>query len=91
VTPSPEVDILPDEIHVRWSDGSVSKFTHLELRMMCPCALCKTGASEALGPPPVDAHVKALDFAPVGRYALQFYWSDGHNTGIYPLTDLRGA
>lgn len=26
---------------------------------------------------------------PVGRYALQFIWSDGHRTGIYPFEYLR--
>ena len=25
----------------------------------------------------------------VGRYALQFVWSDGHSTGIYPFEYLR--
>jgi DUF971 family protein len=28
---------------------------------------------------------------PVGSYALQFFWSDGHNTGIYTWEMLRRA
>jgi DUF971 family protein len=27
--------------------------------------------------------------APVGNYALQFVWSDGHETGIYTFEYLR--
>ena len=30
------------------------------------------------------------DIESVGRYALQFKWSDGHDTGIYSYTLLRG-
>ena len=26
----------------------------------------------------------------VGGYALQLYWADGHNTGIYSFEYLRG-
>ncbi|MBI2170751.1 MAG: DUF971 domain-containing protein [Chloroflexi bacterium] len=33
--------------------------------------------------------MEALDFATVGRYALQFLWSDFHTTGIYPYVTLR--
>jgi DUF971 family protein len=29
------------------------------------------------------------DVQPVGRYALQFSWSDGHDTGIYSYALLR--
>jgi DUF971 family protein len=27
----------------------------------------------------------------MGHYAVQFLWSDGHYTGIYPYEFLRGA
>ena len=38
----------------------------------------------------VRTDVEALDWIQVGRYALQFLWSDAHTTGIYPFTVLRG-
>lgn len=34
-----------------------------------------------------DVHPTAIHY--VGRYALQFVWSDGHATGIYPWDYLR--
>jgi DUF971 family protein len=83
------VDILPNEIHIRWQDGHLSVFTHLFLRQSCPCALCRKASESPLGPPPVVQNVKALNYAPVGRYALQFFWSDGHSSGIYSFTELR--
>ena len=41
-----------------------------------------------------DAPVDGLNLEriePVGSYALQFHWSDGHSTGIYTWTLLRAA
>jgi DUF971 family protein len=37
----------------------------------------------------VPEDVIAVDFLEVGRYALQFLWTDGHSTGIYPFNMLR--
>ena len=37
----------------------------------------------------VGEDIEALDHMTVGRYALQFLWSDGHDTGIYPYEMLR--
>ena len=37
----------------------------------------------------VDANIRAEDYLPIGRYALQFLWSDAHYTGIYPFQILR--
>ena len=36
---------------------------------------------------PADVHPTQI--RPVGRYALQIAWSDGHDSGIYPFERLR--
>jgi ATP-binding protein involved in chromosome partitioning len=36
---------------------------------------------------PEDVYPESIHY--VGRYALQFMWSDGHSTGIYPFEFLR--
>jgi ATP-binding protein involved in chromosome partitioning len=36
---------------------------------------------------PEDVYPEAIHY--VGRYALEFQWSDGHNTGIYTFEYLR--
>ena len=33
--------------------------------------------------------VRPARIEPVGRYAIQIHWSDGHETGIYPFRRLR--
>lgn len=40
-------------------------------------------------PPDEELNIERIE--PVGGYALQFYWSDGHSTGIYTWEMLRTA
>ena len=37
----------------------------------------------------VPADVRVLGLNPVGNYAVEIRWSDGHDTGIYPFDRLR--
>lgn len=96
--PEPRVD--PDQIgpsedgsmlRIEWKDGVVSELAPRDLRLACPCAGCvdeMTGV-RTLRPEGVDAHVYPRAIHYVGRYALQFMWSDGHSTGIYTYEMLR--
>ncbi len=78
-------------LRIVWRDGEFSEFEPRALRLACPCAGC---VEEMTGRPilvpemvPEDVHPTAIHY--VGRYALQFIWSDGHSTGIYPFEYLR--
>jgi DUF971 family protein len=81
---------------IDWADGHHSSYALQYLRDHCPCALC-THAHDGPGDPPQPAtpfqmFKKALKLdgvEPVGRYALQFKWNDGHSTGIYSFEHLR--
>ena len=92
VTP---VEIAPDEegtrLRIRWRDGEASLYEPRALRLACPCAGCvdEMTGRRTLAPSsvPADIHPTAIHY--VGRYALQFVWSDGHQTGIYPFEYLR--
>jgi DUF971 family protein len=42
-----------------------------------------------LKPEDVSEDVRPVRIEPVGRYAIQFHWSDGHATGIYSFDRLR--
>ena len=47
---------------------------------------------EGLGDPnqiTVPTDTQAINLELVGRYAIQFTWSDGHSTGIYSFETLR--
>ena len=36
-----------------------------------------------------EATAEVVDVIPVGRYAIQIRWGDGHDTGIYTYDSLR--
>jgi ATP-binding protein involved in chromosome partitioning len=76
---------------VTWSDGKETVLPSYNLRCQCPCAQCvdeMTGVRR-LDPETVSREVWPQNIAPVGRYALHFQWSDGHQSGIYPFELLR--
>jgi DUF971 family protein len=88
------------QVSVRWQDGHQSVFGFDLLRRQCPCAVCNDqrhrqsagGGLDLLvmsGPILRPGEVQATDVKPMGRYALHFVWSDGHDSGIYTYTLLR--
>jgi DUF971 family protein len=81
----------PAALGIAWDDGHESVYEVRHLRLACPCASC---VHEWTGQSLLDKRAVALDvrpseIKPVGRYALQFFWSDGHATGIYSYDLLR--
>ena len=70
---------------VRWDDGKESRFEARWLRARCPCAECveEWSGKRVVGDEQVKEGVRPRGMHPVGRYAIQIEWSDGHNTGIY--------
>ncbi len=81
----------PRALQIVWSDGLESVYDVRELRLACACARCIdewTGEGR-LDPASVPQDVHPLRIDPVGRYAIQIHWSDGHDTGIYPFRRLR--
>lgn len=76
-------------IQIDWKDGHHSDYGLAYLRDKCPCASC-TGAPGA--PTPFQLYkpvLKLVDVEPVGSYAIQIKWNDGHTTGIYAYDFLR--
>jgi len=74
-----------------WEDGRKTRISFRDLRVACPCASCVdewTGA-RILDPARVPDDVRPVAMEPVGNYAVQIRWSDGHETGIYSFRLLR--
>jgi ATP-binding protein involved in chromosome partitioning len=81
----------PRQLAIDWSDGHRSVYDVRALRLACGCASCVdewTGAGR-LDEAAVPEDVRPVQLRPVGRYAIQIDWSDGHSTGIYPFARLR--
>ena len=78
-------------IRITWADEHVSQFSAAQLRRACPCAQCvnEWTGQRVLRPESVAEELTINDLSLVGRYAINFRWSDGHETGIYSFRYLR--
>lgn len=78
------------DIQIRWNSGEEAVYPARFLRGQCPCAGCvdeltgRRTVTESLLP----ILVFPTKIEPVGRYAIQIFWSDGHSTGIYTWEKL---
>ncbi|MEK6649737.1 MAG: DUF971 domain-containing protein [Bacteroidota bacterium] len=84
----------PATLLMRWDDGHESRMSLKSLRDACPCAGCKGETVLMKTYAPVDTPTQPGAYElrgaqPVGSYALQFTWGDGHATGIYTWETLR--
>ena len=79
------------QLRITWADGRVCNYDSPALRRACPCAQCvdEWTGERTLKPEAVSSEIEIGDLTIVGRYALNFVWSDGHQTGIYSFDYLR--
>jgi DUF971 family protein len=78
-------------LRITWADARVCLFDAPTLRRACPCAGCvnEWTGQRTLRPETISDELTISDIEIVGRYALNFRWSDGHATGIYSFRYLR--
>lgn len=91
IEPTQIVEESDREVSIRWSDDTESRYVAAQLRRACPCAAC---INEWTGEKMLNDHSIAADLSfssisIVGRYALNFHFSDGHDTGIFSFKYLR--
>jgi ATP-binding protein involved in chromosome partitioning len=81
----------PRTLSLLWQDGHRDDLDVRDLRLACRCALCieEMSGRKLLDPRTVQADVSPRKITSIGHYAIQFDWSDGHNSGIYAFNDLR--
>jgi DUF971 family protein len=75
---------------IDWADGHKGVYPHEMLRGYCPCAGCQghEGTIKFKRPTSdIQMELDAID--PVGNYALQLTWFDGHASGLYAYKYLR--
>ena len=88
---TPEQSLL-----ITWEDKSTVNFPYHFLRDECPCAGCQ-GETLLLGKHfepkkpmtilPGGDEIRKIEL--VGNYAMQIWWGDGHDTGIYSWDYLQ--
>jgi DUF971 family protein len=74
-------------VKLTWDDGHVGEYAEEYLRGYCPCAMCQGHGPQRKFIPSPGA--KLVGIRPVGNYAIEFQWQDGHSTGIYSYDYLR--
>ena len=89
-----KVQLKEQRLIIDWMDGTRNEYPLPMLRRQCPCATCRTEREEHADNPlhilnsdPTGVRVTHAKL--VGNYAIQFFWSDGHNTGIFDFRYLR--
>lgn len=90
-----DIQIIGDELAVKWADGTDDFYKMDRLRALSPSAETQ-GERDLLGNQ-ISGDQQGVDFSgvtvtgwkPVGGYGLQLTFSDGHNTGIYSFDHLK--
>jgi len=78
-------------LELTWPDSRVDRLLYRLLRSECPCATCRnewTG-ERMLDPASIRPDLKVESMQPVGTYAIQLGWNDGHSSGLFSWETLR--
>jgi len=87
-------------IVIQWDDDTSTVWTPRQLRNHCPCATCREKHQSVAAKPtqptmlPVITAAEARPLTiesmrPVGNYAYNILFSDGHHSGLFTLTLLH--
>ncbi|HEV8541034.1 MAG TPA: DUF971 domain-containing protein [Verrucomicrobiae bacterium] len=90
-----DIQLIGEELAIKWEDGSESYVKLETMRRRCPCASCH-GETDVMGNvykgpdrPYTANSFKLARLNSVGGYAIQPVWADGHSTGIYSYEYLK--
>jgi DUF971 family protein len=94
IYPPEALDLIGDTVAIRWSDGGEDFLPMESLRALSPSA-------ENVGEPDIFGNIHGADprtefpgvtvvgHEMIGRYAVRFIFSDGHQSGLYTFEYLR--
>jgi len=74
-----------ESFKIDYSDSESYALPYFQLRFFCPCASCidEMSGKRILKESSIPKDIKPIAVIPVGQYALQVKWSDGHQTGLF--------
>ena len=93
-----KIDVVREKgmMSILWKDQTRQELRLDDLRRLCPCAVCAgtrmaqdADALHMISSDAQNASSGVAGIVPVGRYAIQIRWDDGHDTGIYTYEFLR--
>lgn len=90
-----DIQLIGDEVAVRWKDGSEDFYKMERLRALSPSAETQGERDllgNAIGSDQIGKDftgVRVAGWNPVGGYGIQFHFSDQHKTGIYTFDYLK--
>ena len=89
--PIPKEIFFDGKMNIIWNDGVHTVYSYWDLRTSCPCAGCvhEVTGEKILDDSTIPEDIHPLRSAYIGNYALEIFWSDDHNTGIYTFEKLR--
>lgn len=85
-------------LEIEWSDGRTMDYPFKTLRDACPCATCREKKRASEGKPKNLLNILAAgetvplavaEMRPVGNYAYNIAFSDGHSSGLFTIELLR--
>lgn len=79
------------EISIVWDDNTETRYRAADLRRACPCAGCinEWTGEKVLVDATISDDMTFKGISVVGRYALNFHFSDGHDSGIFSFAFLK--
>ncbi|MEM9411303.1 MAG: DUF971 domain-containing protein [Planctomycetota bacterium] len=86
------------ELVIQWSDGMEQVLPFRLIRDNCPCATCMEKKLNPREKPAGSLHIlsaaearplELITMRPVGNYAYNISFSDGHTSGIFSFDLLR--
>ena len=91
IEPTQIIEENNSNISIKWSDEKETNYVAADLRKACPCASCidEWTGEKRLRDETIPDDIDFSHISIVGRYALNFHFSDGHDTGIFSFKFLR--
>lgn len=91
IEPTQIIEESDREVSIKWSDDTETRYLASNLRRSCPCATCvnEWTGEKILRDDQVKDDLSFSSISIVGRYALSFHFSDGHDTGIFSFDYLK--
>lgn len=91
IQPSQIIEESNSEVSIKWSDDTETRYSAAQLRRACPCASCvnEWTGQKILDDKKIPEDLTFGSISIVGRYALNFHFSDGHDIGIFSFAFLH--